>query len=177
MTTEDVGGEGEGRRVSPAAALLRERLPDAVVSAEVHRGDTTVTVAVQSIVEVCALLRDDPELRFDYLVDVTAVDWLERDREPRFDVVYHLYSIPRNDLLRVKVEVADRQPVPTLTGLYASANWGERETYDMFGIPFDGHPDLRRILLPEDWEDGFPLRKDFAQGGYGIWAADNVPFR
>ncbi len=108
-------------------------------------------------------------------MDVTAVDW--DLREPRFDVVYHLYSIPLNHSLRIKVGVDDGEAVPSLTGLWHAANWGERETYDMFGIAFEGHPDLRRILLPEDWEDGFPLRKDFAIGGYGIWAADNVPFR
>lgn len=158
-----------------AATRLRDALPDAVVDVGVHRGDTTIVVAAERIVEVCRLLRDDPELRFDYLLDVTAVDWLHR--EPRFDVVYHLFSISRNDMLRVKIRVEDRQPVDSLAEIFLLANWGERETYDMFGINFAGHPDLRRILLPEDWEDGFPLRKDFAIGGYGIWAADNVPFR
>ncbi len=170
MSTED-------GQVDPgfAATRLRDALPDAVVEVGVHRGDTTVVVPAERIVEVCRLLRDDPELRFDYLIDVTAVDWLHR--EPRFDVVYHLFSISRNDMLRVKIRIEDRQPVDSLAEVYMLANWGERETYDMFGINFAGHPDLRRILLPEDWEDGFPLRKDFAIGGYGIWAADNVPFR
>ncbi|MDQ3855370.1 MAG: NADH-quinone oxidoreductase subunit C [Chloroflexota bacterium] len=114
-------------------------------------------------------------MQFDYLVDVTAVDWLPR--EPRFDVVYHLHSIPLNASLRLKTRAADLQPVPSVAGIWRLADWGERETYDMFGIRFEGHPDLRRILLPEDWEDGFPLRKDFPIGGYGLWAADNVPFR
>lgn len=160
---------------NPAVARLEELLPGIVEATEVHRGDTTIRVPRERIREVCRLLRDDEQLRFDLLVDVTAVDW--NLREPRFDVVYQLFSIPRNDNLRVKLRVDDLQPVDSVTDVWQSANWGERETYDMFGIKFEDHPDLRRILLPEDWEDGFPLRKDYAIGGYGIWAADNVPFR
>ncbi len=167
--------EVQGPVRPPVVARLQELVPDAVEAFETHRGDTMVRVALTRVVEVCTVLRDDEQLRFDLLVDVTAVDW--DLREPRFDVVYHLVSIPHGQRLRVKVRVEDRQPVDSLTGLWQSANWGERETYDMFGIRFEGHPDLRRILLPEDWEDGFPLRKDYAIGGYGIWAADNVPFR
>lgn len=159
----------------PPVARLQETLPDAVLDVSVYRGDSTVIVAPGRLVEVCRFLRDDEQTRFDYLVDITAVDW--PDREPRFDVVYHLYSIPHNYLLRLKAPLEDGQPIDSLTGLWELANFAERETYDMFGIKFEGHPDLRRILLPEDWEDGFPLRKDFAIGGYGIWAADNVPFR
>lgn len=174
MTEEQSTAESEDQPI-PAVARLEQLLPGVVEETIVHRGDTTIRVPRERIVEICAVLRDDEQTNFDYLVDVTAVDW--DLREPRFDVVYHLFSIPLNHNLRIKVGVDDGVPVPSLTGLWHSANWGERETYDMFGIPFEGHPDLRRILLPEDWEDGFPLRKDFAIGGYGIWAADNVPFR
>lgn len=174
MSAED-GNEVQEPVRPPVVARLQQLAPDGVEAFETHRGDTTVRVALSQLVEVCTVLRDDEQLRFDLLVDVTAVDW--DLREPRFDVVYHLVSIPLVQNLRVKVWVQDRQPVDSLTGLWQSANWGERETYDMFGIRFEGHPDLRRILLPEDWEDGFPLRKDYAIGGYGIWAADNVPFR
>ncbi len=158
-----------------AVARLEELLPGAVQETTVWRGQTTIVVPSERLVEVCTALRDDEWTRFDYLVDVTAVDWL--GRSPRFDVVYHLYSIPLGHLLRLKVRVDDGEEVDTLSGVWQLANWGERETYDMFGIVFRGHPDLRRILLPEDWNDGFPLRKDFPIGGYGIWAADHVPFR
>jgi NADH-quinone oxidoreductase subunit C len=159
----------------PAVARLEQLLPGVVLETEVHRGDTAIRVPRERLLEVCRVLRNDEQTHFDYLIDVTAVDW--DLREPRFDVVYHLFSIPLNHLLRVKVGVDDLEPVDSLTGIWDLADWGERETYDMFGINFVGHPDLRRILLPEDWEDGFPLRKDFPIGGYGIWAADNVPFR
>lgn len=159
----------------PAMARLEQAFPAVGFEVSVYRGDTTVVVAPERLVEICRFLHDDEQTHFDYLVDVTAVDW--PDRVPRFDVVYHLYSIPLNHMLRVKTRVEDGQPVDSLAGVWRLADWGERETYDMFGINFAGHPDLRRILLPEDWEDGFPLRKDFAIGGYGIWAADNVPFR
>ncbi len=174
MTDEQNTDQAEEQPVA-AVARLEQLLPGVVEKTVVHRGDTTIRVLRERLVEVCAVLRDDEQTNFDYLVDVTAVDW--DLREPRFDVVYHLYSIPLNHNLRIKVGVDDGVAVPSLTGLWHAANWGERETYDMFGITFEGHPDLRRILLPEDWEDGFPLRKDFAIGGYGIWAADNVPFR
>jgi NADH-quinone oxidoreductase subunit C len=162
-------------QLAPTATRLAELLPGAVLETTVHRGDTTVVVAPERLVEVCTLLRDDEQTRFDYLVDVTAVDWTPRS--PRFDVVYHLWSIPLNHALRVKTRAGDEESVPTLSGVWGLADWGERETYDMFGIVFEGHPDPRRILLPEDWEDGFPLRKDYPTGGYGIWASENVPFR
>ncbi len=165
-------------QLSAAATRLQEAMPDAVLESGVYMGETTIVLAADRLVDVCVFLRDDPATRFDYLVDVTAIDWFAHHaREPRFDVVYHLRSIPLGHVLRLKVRVADLEPVPTVSGVWRLGDWAERETYDMFGIKFEGHPDLRRILLPEDWEDGFPLRKDFAIGGYGIWAADNVPFR
>ena len=97
-------------------------------------------------------------MRFDYLVDVTAVHWPE-DEQP-MELVYHLYSYSRNDRLRLKTRVAEKGPVASLSGLWHSAAWNERETYDMFGVRFEGHPDLRRILMSEDYTD-FPLRKEF----------------
>lgn len=159
----------------PAVARLEQLLPGVIEETSVYRGDTTIRVPRERIAEVCRILRGDEQTHFDYLIDVTAVDW--DVREPRFDVVYHMRSIPLGHALRIKVGVEDGESVPSVTGIWDLANWGERETYDMFGIPFEGHPDLRRILMPEDWEDGFPLRKDYPIGGYGIWAADNVPFR
>ena len=110
------------------------------------------------LVELCRWLRDDSALRFDYLVDVTAVHW--PDDEQPMELVYHLFSYSRNDRLRLKVRTGATGPVSSLSGLWSSAAWNERETYDMFGVLFEGHPDLRRILMPDDYSD-FPLRREF----------------
>ena len=131
----------------------------AVVQDVVHfRGESTALVARDSLVEVATFCRDD--LGYDYLSDVSATDWL--DRSPRFDVVYHLTSLKHWNRFRLKVQVDDGEQVPTVIPVWSAANWGEREVWDLFGIDFAGHPDLRRLLLPEGWV-GFPLRKDFAQ--------------
>jgi NADH-quinone oxidoreductase subunit C len=148
-----VAADGEG-----AIERLREWLPRAVVASASYRDQHWVEVELASLLEVCGWLRDDPAAAFDFLVDVTAVHWPEDPRP--FEVVYHLFSYSRNDRLRVKVRLAEGQAVPTLTGLWRSADWNERETFDMFGIRFEGHPDLRRILMPDDYTD-FPLRKEF----------------
>jgi len=118
----------------------------------------TVYVPADRLVEVCLALRDTPALRFSVLVEVTAADYLPR--EPRFEVVYHLLSIPNRARLRVKVRVPGDGSVPTVQGVWKGAGWLEREVWDMFGILIDGHPDLRRLLMPEDWE-GHPARKDY----------------
>jgi NADH-quinone oxidoreductase subunit C len=112
------------------------------------------------------LLRDTPELQYRMLTDLTAVDMLLLRPQPRFDVVATLYSVPNRQRLRLKTGVAEDQPCPTLTSVHLTAGWLERECYDMFGIVFDGHPDLRRMLLPEDWDEGHPLRKDYPIRGY-----------
>jgi NADH-quinone oxidoreductase subunit C len=110
--------------------------------------------------EIFRLLKEDPQLDFNFLADLTAVDYLDK-RTPRFEVVYHLYSLSKNHRLRVKIPVAGEDPVvDSLTPLWKGANWLEREVWDMFGIRFRGHPDLRRILLYEQFE-GYPLRKDY----------------
>ena len=128
-------------------------------------GITTLNVTRERLVDVCRVLRDTPELRFAFLADVVPVDYYPR--EPRFEVTYLLASLgvagfgATPQRLRVRVRVpADDPRLPTLSEVWPSANWAEREAYDFFGITFDGHPDLRRILMPEDWE-GFPLRKDY----------------
>jgi NADH-quinone oxidoreductase subunit C len=119
----------------------------------------TLIVPRERFFEVCRALRDAPALRFDLLADVTAVDWWPA--EPRFEVVYHLVSTPTDRRLRLKVRLAGEDAhVPTLHKVWASACWLEREVWDLFGIVFDGHGDLRRLLMPEDWE-GHPLRKDY----------------
>ena len=144
------------------AALLQTALPDAQCEAAASTDQPTIYVAAIGIVEVARELRDRPELAFTVLADMTGVDWWPR--EPRFEVVYHLLSIPNRARLRLKVRVAGAAAaegiVPTVQSVWPAAGWPEREVYDMFGIVFGGHPDLRRILMPEDWE-GHPARKDY----------------
>jgi NADH-quinone oxidoreductase subunit C len=128
-----------------------------------HLGQNYFEVDRSLIPEILQLLRDDE--KFDYCVDVTAVHYPKRERQ--FDVVWVLYSFSRNERIRVKTQIAEGESLPSSVPLWATCNWLEREVYDMFGIKFDGHPDLKRILLPDGWK-GFPLRKD-----YGILQQDN----
>ncbi len=141
---------------------LRQAFGDAVQGHAVFRGQLSVTMDKDRIAEVCALLRDDPKLRFDMLTDLTAVDYLPA--EPRFQVVYNLYSFANNRRLRLKVPLALNDTIATVEGVWKAANWLEREVYDLFGIVFDGHSDLRRILLWDGYV-GHPLRKDFPLHG------------
>jgi NADH-quinone oxidoreductase subunit C len=154
----------------PIVARLRERFGEEAVRDEEINGQLIVRVERERLLEVAQLLRDDSMLRFDHLADVTAVDYLLYNpdggppgdgRTPRFDLVYHLYSISLNHRLRLKVGIGDDDAnVPTVVPLWPSADWGERETFDMYGIEFQGHPNLQRILMPDDWQ-GHPLRKDY----------------
>jgi NADH-quinone oxidoreductase subunit C len=142
---------------------LRERFPEAVLESHSFRGDETALVAAASLRELARFLRDEPGLRLDMLTDATAVDYLgEPGRErPRFEVVYHLYSTSQKHRLRLKVAVAEEQPeLDSLCELWPIANWLEREIWDMYGIRFRGHPELRRILNYEEFV-GHPLRKDY----------------
>jgi NADH-quinone oxidoreductase subunit C len=144
---------------SAALARLIRDLPDAVRETHAQHGDATAVVEPARILDVLRLLRDDSQLAFDVLSDVTAVDYLPR--RPRFEVVYHLYSIPHNLRVRVKAPVEEGDArIASAVPLYASANWMEREVWDLYGIRFDGHPDLRRLLLYDEFE-GHPLRKDY----------------
>jgi NADH-quinone oxidoreductase subunit C len=118
----------------------------------------TIYVPADRLAQTGVALHGAPSLRFTALVEVTAADYFPRD--PRFEVVYHLLSIPNRQRLRLKVRVGEPGSVPTVQSVWPSAGWLEREVWDMFGIPFDGHPDLRRLLMPEDWE-GYPQRKDY----------------
>ena len=149
------------------AAILERlsgRFGAAVGETHAHRGDHTAVVARDALPGVLAWCRDEPALAFDMLMDLTAVDDLKlpgREDGPRFEVVYHLYSLAHNHRLRVKVRVdEDDAVVPTATGLWPIADWFEREVWDMFGVRFVGHPDLRRLLLYEEFV-GHPLRKDY----------------
>jgi len=145
-------------------ARLSARLGAGVLETHAYRGDHTAVVSREAIVDALTFCRDDAELRFDVLMDLTAVDYLKfpgREDGPRFDVVYHLYSMTHNHRLRLKVPVEqDDASVATATTLWPIANWLEREVWDMFGIRFTGHPDLRRLLLYEEFV-GHPLRKDY----------------
>ena len=145
---------------------IRAAVPDGVVAAKEFARQITVTVRPERMQEIAAHLKEKEDFR--YCVDVTAVDW--RAREPRYDVVYHFYSFSKNDRLRIKCGVAEGQEVPSIARLFLAANWSERETYDMFGIRFAGHPDLRRILTWEGFR-GYPLRKDFPLEGVDTGAA------
>jgi NADH-quinone oxidoreductase subunit C len=125
------------------------------------RGDDEVTVAPKDWVEVATFLRDDPELAMSHFVDLTAIDWPEREPDaPRFDVLVMVRSLSKKYRIRVRTKVADGAKLATLVGVWAGADWAEREVWDMFGIPFEGHPDLRRILMYDEFE-GHPLRKDY----------------
>ena len=138
---------------------LKAFAPDAIVHTEEFRGDLTVTLKKDAITRIGGFLRDDAGLAFDMLIDLFGVD--RYTPEGRFEVIYTLYSLKNKRYLRVKVVTEEEEPVvPTVTGVWPAANWHERETYDMFGIRFSGHPDLRRLFMPEEFEY-YPLRKDF----------------
>ncbi|OYT71631.1 MAG: NADH-quinone oxidoreductase subunit C [Armatimonadetes bacterium JP3_11] len=151
--------------------------PEAIEEVYEFRGDTWLYVKKEYLLDVCRLLRDDPELRYLYISDVTAIDWLpfwEKGEKPkRFEVVYNLYSPLSFQRLFLKVRVDDGESVPSVTRIWEGANYPEREVYDMFGISFEGHPNLKRILMPDDWV-GHPLRKDFPLGGEEIPFAQNT---
>jgi NADH-quinone oxidoreductase subunit C len=138
-------------------------LAGAVIGHSVAYGDLTITANAADIVKVVTFLRDDERCRFVSIIDVTAVDW--PSREKRFDVVYHFLSPTRNVRIRIKVETDEATPVPSIIDVFPGANWYERETYDLYGVLFTGHPDLRRILTDYGFQ-GHPLRKDFPLSGF-----------
>jgi NADH-quinone oxidoreductase subunit C len=150
----------------PLVVSLAAAVPGAVLSAKEFVSETTVDVALEKIVDACRHLKNES---FTYLVDLTAVDW--KDRQPRFDVVYYLHSFQRNnERIRLKVKVKEGEACPSATAVFEVANWMEREVFDLFGIPFANHPDLRRILTWEGF-NGHPLRKDFPVEGIDTGAA------
>jgi len=148
----------------PALARLLEWSPAAVKAVKFDRDEMSIVIDRPVIRETCALLRDNPDFPFNYLSDVTCVDW--SPSEPRFEVIYHLLSIPKKERVRLKVRLEGASPViESVTSVWPGANYFEREVFDLFGIRFTGHPYLRRLLMPEDWE-GYPLRKDYPVEGY-----------
>ena len=151
--------------MNPSADRIREKFPTAFVRAEVIWAETTVYLRPESVGDVVRYLHDDETERYDYLSDVTAVEY--RDLELPLQVVWHLRSLPFRRFLRLKAEIprGARLSVPSVYPIYKGADWLERECYDMFGIEFVGHPDLRRILMWEQYAEGYPLRKDFPLRG------------
>ncbi|HVN09708.1 MAG TPA: NADH-quinone oxidoreductase subunit C [Patescibacteria group bacterium] len=151
-------------QVNPVAARLTAWDAAAICGTETYRGELTVTVARENLQRVANYLHSDPELEFDFLSDLTATDHLPN--EPRFAVVYHMLSIRHRHTLRLQTWASSSDPtVPSVTTIWPTANWHEREVFDLFGIRFEGHPELTRILLPADWE-GHPLRKDYPTEGH-----------
>jgi NADH-quinone oxidoreductase subunit C len=138
-------------------------LPGAVTGQAIAYGELTVSAEAEKIVKVVTFLRDDPRCRFVNIIDITAVDWPAREK--RFDVVYHFLSPYQNTRIRVKVQTDEVTPVPSIIGVFPGAEWFERETWDMYGVMFTGHPDMRRLLTDYGFE-GHPLRKDFPLTGF-----------
>jgi NADH-quinone oxidoreductase subunit C len=134
----------------------KEKFGPAILEAWTDRKQAILVVARELLAEIAIYSRDDE--KFDWLSDLTAVDWPKREK--RFDIVLNMYSMEKNERLRLKVHATADERVPSVQGIWSTTNWMEREVYDMFGIVFEGHPDLKRILLPDEWQ-GFPLRKDY----------------
>jgi NADH-quinone oxidoreductase subunit C len=155
MTLEEILTE-------PVARELNQAVPGSILDGKQALGELTLNIDPARIVEVCRHLKDAG--KFIRLSSITAVDWLPA--EPRFEVVYHLHSIERKIRIRLKCRIGGDQPsIDSVTGVWRGANWYEREVFDLFGIEFRNHPNLKRILMPDDWE-GYPLRKDFPVHGY-----------
>jgi NADH-quinone oxidoreductase subunit C len=149
---------------SLAVQKLREREPQTIAEVIESRGETTVVLARRDLIRICEFLAQDQSLTFTFLSDISSTDRFPL--EPRFEVNYHLLSMQRRERVRIKVRVAGSDAVlPSVTGIWPTANWHEREIFDLFGIRFEGHPDLTRILMPDDWE-GHPMRKDYPVEGY-----------
>ncbi len=154
-----------GSTPSQLVTALQREHPDWITEIIDALGEVTLIVPAAHIVELCSKLKSGADPKFDFLSDICGGD-RGVEEEPRFEVNYHLFSTTKHHRLRLKVLLnEDNAHVPTVTGVWRTANWHERETFDLFGIIFDGHPDLRRILLPDDWQ-GHALRKDFPLRGY-----------
>ncbi|RJQ80059.1 MAG: NADH-quinone oxidoreductase subunit C [Desulfobacteraceae bacterium] len=142
---------------------VQKRFKDAILATGLFQDEVCHLVDKKALVGICEFLKNDPELNLNYLVDVLGVDYTPAS--PRFEVVYHLYSISQRHRLRLKVKADSEEPIPTVTGIWPAAEWPEREVYDMYGIVFEEHPDLKRIYMAPDWQ-GFPMRKDYPLKGY-----------
>jgi NADH-quinone oxidoreductase subunit C len=164
MPLEPAITDVEKLKENPALGRLLAWRSDAIEGAKWDREEFAIIVKREALREACALLHADPQTQFNFLSDITCVDWYPS--EPRFEVVYNLLSIPRKDRVRLKVRLEGSDPnIESLTSLWPGANYFEREVFDLFGVRFNGHPYLRRIMMPDDWE-GHPLRKDYPVEGY-----------
>ena len=141
---------------------LQEKFPTSVLEVRHFRGEVTVTVPRQELLQICQYLYSSPDLEYHWLTDLCGLDFFPQ--RPRFEVVYLLYSVKNNERLRLKAKVGEQESISSVESIWKAANWLEREVYDLFGVPFENHPDLRRILLWDDFE-GHPLRKDFPVEG------------
>ena len=142
-------------------ALLKEKFTNSVIDFHTHRSDETVVIERDSLENICRFLRDDSRCAFEIMIDITAVDRLEINMKPRFEVVYHFKSLTHASRIRIKVPLEEKDcKIASISHIWESADWYERECFDMFGIIFEGHPDLKRILMYEEFE-GHPLRKDY----------------
>lgn len=150
----------------PVVRVLRQHFPDDMLDVIRFRNETTIHVTPSRLRDIAMFLRDHEQVALNMVTDITAVDMLQLRTTPRFDVCVMLYSIPNRVRVRLKAGVNDGEPVPSLVPVWNGANWMERECYDMFGIIFEGHPNLRRILLADDWDEGHPLRKDYPIRGW-----------
>jgi NADH-quinone oxidoreductase subunit C len=156
--------QSPNQKANVVAENLRSWNPKAVAEVVEYRGETTIVVPCELIRRTAERCRDDAKLKYNLLTDATCLDRFPL--EPRFELSYHLVSIPRREKVRLKVRLTGDDPVvDSLVPVWPGANWLEREIFDLFGIRFTGHPDLRRILLPDDWE-GYPLRRDYPVEGY-----------
>jgi NADH-quinone oxidoreductase subunit C len=142
---------------------VAQALPGAVLDQRYDRGELTMSVSEDALPRVVEFLRDDPECEFRLLLDICGVDWPKREK--RFDVVYHFLSLTKNQRIRLKAQTDEQTPLPSIAHIHPTANWLERETFDMYGVVFSDHPDLRRILTDYGFE-GYPLRKDFPLTGF-----------
>lgn len=160
--------------ITDLGEYLNTTMASAVLETRVAHGELTITVAREQILQVLKFLRDDARCRFEILIDICGVDW--PGRANRFDLVYHLLSARNNQRIRVKLEVDEVIQVPSAVGVYSAADWYEREAYDMYGILFSGHPDLRRLLTDYGFQ-GYPMRKDFPLSGYVEVRYDDIKKR
>jgi len=156
--------------------VVQEKFASEIITSRLFRGERTIVVKKERIVEIATLLRDHPDTNYNYLSDLTAIDHLDHleDGEARYEIVYNMYSMATFNRFRLKARVDEDDPsIDTVEGVWASAGWNEREVYDLFGITFNNHSDLRRILMPDDWI-GNPLRKDYPIGGEEVEFTHNV---
>ncbi len=148
--------------INLAVRKLKEKFPASILDVKIFRDEVNITVQKKDIFEICKFLHSDPDLQYHMLTDLCGVDLFPE--APRFEVVYHLNSIKNNQRLRLKAKVGEKESISSVESIWKVANWYEREAYDLFGIPFENHPDLRRIMLWDGYE-GHPLRKDFPVEG------------